>query len=85
MNIHPKEKVSFYANCPDGTRNKLFNYKVHDLSHSMDILNKFKAKHFEIKKAYHTFSNGKNIKLDIMVKSVDGDTSLIYSKTKAIK
>ncbi len=85
MNTEPKEKVSFYANCPDGTRNKLFNYRVYDMSHSMDILNKFKANKFEIKKAYHTFSNGKNIKLDIMVKSIDGNTSLTYSKTKHLK
>lgn len=78
MKAEPKEKIGFYANCPDGTTNKLFTYKVYDLNHSIDMLNKFKSKGFEIKKAYHTFENGKNIKLDAIMGSIDGDVSGIY-------
>lgn len=82
MKAEAKEKLAFYANCPDGQRNKLFTYKVHNLGQSYDMLNKFKAKGFEIKKAYHTFDNGKNIALDPIVKSLDGDLSGIYARTR---
>jgi hypothetical protein len=82
MKVPPSEKVAFYANCPDGTKNKLFTYLVHDLDHSTDLLNKFKAKGFEIKKAYHTFSNGKNMKLDALMPDIDGDTSGIYANRR---
>jgi len=82
MKAEAKEKLAFYANCPDGQRNKLFTYKVYDLGNSIDLLNKFKAKGFEIKKAYHTFDNGKNMALDPVVKSLDGDLSGIYANVK---
>lgn len=82
MKAEAKEKLAFYANCPDGERNKLFTYKVHNLSQSYDLLNKFKAKEFEIKKAYHTFENGNNTPLDVLVKDLDGDLSGIYAKIK---
>lgn len=82
MNTEPKEKLAFYADCPDGQKNKLFTYRVHDLSHSNDMLNKFRAKGCHIRKAYHTFDNGRNIALDVLVKSLDGDLSGIYSKIK---
>lgn len=82
MKAEAKEKLAFYANCPDGQRNKLFTYKVHNLGNSMDLLNKFQARDFHIKKAYHTFDNGKNIALDPIVKSLDGDLSGIYAHTR---
>ena len=82
MKTEPKEKIAFYADCPDGQRNKLFTYKVHDLSHSIDILNKFKDNGFNFRKAYHTFGNGKNMALDAVLKSIDGDLTGIYAKIK---
>jgi hypothetical protein len=82
MKTEAKEKLAFYADCPDRQKNKLFTYKVHDLNNSIDLLNKFKARGFEIKKAYHTFDNGKNIALDPILKSVDGDLSGIYANVK---
>jgi hypothetical protein len=82
MKTEAKEKLAFYANCPDGQRNKLFTYKVHDLGNSIDLLNKFTARGFGIRKAYHTFANGKNMTLDPILKSVDGDLSGIYANVK---
>jgi hypothetical protein len=82
MKAKAKEKLAFYANCPDGQQNKLFTYKVHDLNNSIDLLNKFIARGFELKKAYHTFDNGKNIALDPVLKSLDGDLSGIYANVK---
>jgi hypothetical protein len=82
MKASPSEKLGFYANCPDGTRNKLFTYSVYDLSHSIDLLNKFTAKGFEIKKAYHTFDNGKNMQLDPLMYGIDGSLSDIYAARK---
>lgn len=80
MNTEPLEKLAFYADCPDGQKNKRFTYSVHDLSHSVDLLNKFKAKGCHIRKAYHTFDNGKNMALDVIVKSLDGNLGGIYAK-----
>jgi hypothetical protein len=82
MKTEAKEKLAFYANCPDGQKNKLFTYKVHDLSNSIDLLNKFTARGLQLKKAYHTFANGKNMALDPILKSVDGDLSGIYANIK---
>ena len=84
MKTQPLEKLAFYADCPDGTKNKLFTYKVYDLSHSIDILNKFKAKGFLFRKAYYTLDNGRNIALDVMMDDITGDLSGIYAKTKNI-
>lgn len=82
MNTEPKEKIAFYANCPDGQRNKLFTYKVHDLGNSVDLLNKFKARGFEIKKAYHTFDHGRNVAIPLA--TIDGDLSGIYANVKTL-
>lgn len=80
MKTEPKDKLSFYADCPDGQQNKRFNYGVHDLSHSVDLLNKFKAKGCRIRKAYHTFDNGRNIAIPLA--SIDGDLTGIYANVK---
>lgn len=82
MKTEPTEKLAFYADCPDGTRNKLFTYRVHNLSHSTDLLNKFRAEGFTFRKAYHTFANGRNIPLDVVMDDITGDLSGIYAKTK---
>lgn len=59
----PKERVKFYADAPDGTLNKLMVYKVHDLGHSIDLLNRFHKNGWKVRAAWHLFDNGKNMRL----------------------
>lgn len=61
----PKERVKFYADAPDGTQNKLMVYKVHDLGHSVDLLNRFDAKGWKIRAAWHLFDNGNSVRLTV--------------------
>ena len=58
-------KVKFYADCPDGQRNKLFSYQVHDLNHAIDLMDRFKNKGFTIRSAYFTKHSGSNIKIPL--------------------
>lgn len=44
--------LKFYADCPEGERNKLFCYSVHDGKHAADLLAKFIAKSFRLKAAF---------------------------------
>ena len=59
----PECKISFYADCPDGQTNKRFTYKVHDLSHSVDLLERFKQNSFVIRAAWFTYETGRQMKL----------------------
>lgn len=61
----PTERVKFYADAPDGTLNKLMVYKVHDLGHSIDLLNRFHKNGWKIRAAWHLFDNGKNMRLTV--------------------
>ncbi|MPR32387.1 hypothetical protein [Salmonirosea aquatica] len=61
----PTERVKFYADAPDGTKNKLLVYKVHDLGHSIDLLNRFDSKGWNIRAAWHLFDNGNNVRLRV--------------------
>lgn len=58
------EKVKFYADAPDEIKNKFLCYDVKDLSHSVDLLNRFVEKGWIIRTAYHHFANGKQVKLN---------------------
>jgi hypothetical protein len=44
--------LKFYADCPQGEKNKLFCYGVHDGKHAADLLARFIAKDFRIKAAF---------------------------------
>jgi hypothetical protein len=55
--------VKFYANAPDGTKNKYLVYKVYDLSHALDLLMKFQKNEWYIKSAFFEDETGKNKKL----------------------
>ncbi len=58
-------KVKFYADCPDGQRNKLFSYGVHDFNHTLDLLDRFKEKGFTVRSAYFTSHNGSNLRIPL--------------------
>lgn len=44
--------LKFYADCPDGTANKLFCYPVHDGKHACDLLARFLSKSFRLRAAF---------------------------------
>lgn len=44
--------LKFYADCPDGQRNKLFCYPVYDGKHACDLLARFLAKAFRFRAAF---------------------------------
>jgi len=44
--------LKFYADCPDGLKNKLFCYSVHDGKHAADLLSRFKANGFTLRAAF---------------------------------
>ena len=71
------ELLKFYADCPDGTKNKLFCYKVKDVSHTLDLLRRFQEKGFSIRTAYHHHKNGKEtrIKKEILTMNFNKDPS----------
>lgn len=82
-NKKPLEKIVFYADCPN-VSNKRFQYAVHDLNHTQDLLNKFVAKGCKIRKAWHTFANGREMALDIILPTIDGNLSNTYTNTKKL-
>jgi hypothetical protein len=61
----PDSKVKFYADCPDGQRNKLFSYPVHDIVHALNLLDRFKEKGFTIRSAYFTNPKGINSQIPL--------------------
>lgn len=44
--------LKFYADCPDGQRNKFFCYPVQDGKHACDLLSRFLAKEFRLRAAF---------------------------------
>jgi hypothetical protein len=44
--------LKFYADCPDGQKNKLFCYPVHDGKHAADLLARFAAKQFRLRASF---------------------------------
>lgn len=44
--------LKFYADCPDGQKNKLFCYPVHDGKHAADLLARFASKDFRLRASF---------------------------------
>lgn len=57
------EFIKFYADAPDGTKNKFLCYKVKDFDNSLDLLSRFLTKGWIIRTAYHHFENGKQVQI----------------------
>lgn len=55
------EQIKFYADAPDGLKNKFLCYDVKDISHSIDLLNRFSSKGWKIRTAYHHYQNGRQV------------------------
>ncbi len=57
----PLYKCKFYADAPDGTtKNKPMNYKVYDIEHAVNILEKFVRNGWKIRAAYVETGIGTN-------------------------
>lgn len=59
-----KETIKFYADAPDGTKNKLLIYKVKDIENSIELLERFIGSGWQIRRAYHHFENGIEIPIN---------------------
>jgi hypothetical protein len=80
----PQEKIKYYGDCPDGTKNKLFSFSVYNLQNSIDMLNKFVNKGGKIRKAWHHYPNGQQRDLRAILPSITGDLSDTYSALKEL-
>lgn len=62
--MEANERVKFYADAPDGTtKNKYMVYKVHDIKHALDLVNRMIADGWIIRAAYYENSFGLGTKL----------------------
>lgn len=85
MNNNPPScKLKFYADLNE-TKNKRFTYSVYDMSHSIDLLNKFVHDGWKIRMAYFEMENGKNVPLKAILNAIDGDLSSIYSANQELE
>lgn len=64
MKNQPSNRVKFYADTTDGTKNKYFVFPVHNFRHSIDILIKFKREGVSIRAAYFQGYESKSIKIE---------------------
>jgi hypothetical protein len=76
-------KIRFYADCPDGTKNKLFNFKdIKDLKHGQDILVKYLRKGYIIRASFYEFldifGNIQNVRIN--VNDIDLVTYKLYGE-----
>jgi hypothetical protein len=83
-NKEPSCKLKFYADLNE-TKNKRFTYSVHDVSHSIDLLNKFVHEGWKIRMAYFEMENGKSMPLKSILSTLDGDLSNVYAANKELE
>ena len=61
------DKLKFYADTPNGQVNKLFVFKVKNLTHAIDLAAKFVQEYgFKIRAAFYQNTKEKSIRLDQM-------------------
>ena len=60
----PTAMVKFYADAPDGTKNKYLTYLVHDFSHALNLLRRFITNGWKIRQAYFQTSIGTSLKIE---------------------
>lgn len=62
--MEANERVKFYADAPDGiTKNKYMVYKVHDVKHALDLVNRMVVDGWVIRTVYYENSVGLGTKL----------------------
>ena len=85
MEKQTNDQVRFYADAPNGAKNKLCCYQVYDLNHSLDLLNRFVNKGWKFRAAFHQFGNGKNVNLKTILQTIDGDLANTFSNDKKLE
>ncbi len=64
-NLKSDPRLSFYADTPDGQKNKLFTFKVKSLTHAVDLATKFIQENgFKIRAAYYSGYIGVSDRID---------------------
>jgi hypothetical protein len=67
-----RNKVKFYADCPDGTINKLFVYKnIKSLRHAKDILIKYIRKGYNIRSSYYEFLANNGTMMNVRINGIN--------------
>jgi hypothetical protein len=62
--MEANQRVKFYADAPDGiTKNKYMVYKVHDIQHALDLINRMITDGWIIRAAYYENATGLGARL----------------------
>lgn len=57
--MKPLQQIAFYADCPDGTKNKRFTFRLRTPGEAQTALKRFQNKGLVIRAAwYRVFNNG---------------------------
>lgn len=84
MTPTPNLKLLFYADTPDGKRNKRFIYKIKSFNHAVDLAARFvQEKGFRIRAAYFQISNGQSARFDTLYDLQTRQNSLIQEYDQA--
>ena len=85
--LQTENKVKFYADCPDGTMNKLFVFKdIKTLDHAQDIVVKYIRKGYIIRAAFYQFktifNEIQNVKISNIIDEIDVITYKTYTENR---
>jgi hypothetical protein len=75
--------LKFYADCPDGQKNKLFCYPVHDGKHAADLLARFASKEFRLRASFIGLPGAKGTALPTA--AVKFPASVVTASTLLVK
>jgi hypothetical protein len=56
-------RVKFYADAPDGTKNKYMVYKCDDIEKAIELVKRFSSKGWTIRAAYFETDKGANVRI----------------------
>lgn len=70
--IQTENKVKFYADCPDGTVNKMFVFKdIKTLDHARDIVIKYVRKGYVVRAAFYEFKTIFGTMQNVKINGID--------------
>jgi hypothetical protein len=77
--IQTDNKVKFYADCPDGTINKLFVFKdIKTLDHAKDIVIKYVRKGYIVRAAFYEFKTILGTMQNVKINGIDKIDLIAY-------
>ena len=70
--VQTENKVKFYADCPDGTTNKLFVFKdIKTLDHAKDVAIKYIRKGYIVRAAFYEFKTILGTTQNVKINGID--------------